>query len=402
MAGYIEQRGNSFRLVYMKDKKKHCKTVKVAKPKDAEKELAKFIAEIEGNNFIEPSKVTFENFIKRWLTEYAERDLAPKTVHRYKQILNTRVIPAMGHLKVEQIKPVHLIEFYNNLMEDGIREDKDKDGNKKKGGLSGKTILQHHRIISSILNDAVQWQVIGSNPASRVKPPKVERKEAKFYDEEQAAALLEALKGEKLKHKALVHIAVLTGLRRGEIMGLDWTDIDFEKGTLEVKRAGQYIPGQGTFTKTPKNETSKRIISLPASLITLLKQYKASQNAKRLKLGTKWQQREKIKLGEQWQETDRVFTTWDGSPGHPEWPSQWFSKFIVKKELPPLNFHGLRHTSITLLIGQGVSLVNASKRAGHSNVSTTGNIYAHALKSADRDAADKLENLFNGKSVKQA
>ncbi|KJS18542.1 MAG: integrase [Peptococcaceae bacterium BRH_c4b] len=390
MAGHIEERGNSFRLVYMKDKKKHCKTVKAASPKAAEKELAKFIAEIEGNNFIEPSKITFETFIKRWLTEYAERDLAPKTVHRYKQILDTRVIPALGHLKLEQIRPVHLIEFYNNLTEDGIR----KDG--KKGGLSGKTIMQHHRIISSILNDAVQWQVIGSNPASRVKPPKVQRKEAKYYDELQTALLLEtvekdSIKKKTLKHKTLVHFALFGGMRRGEIMGAEWGDMDFEEKTIRVERSSQYIPGhKELITKDPKNETSKRLISLPASLVTLLKQYKAEQNEHRLKLGDKWQ------------ESDRLFTTWDGRPGHPDWPSRWFCKFVKEKNLPPLNFHGLRHTSITLLISQGCDIAAASKRAGHANVSTTGNIYSHALKSADRDAADKLENLFSEKLKKQA
>ncbi len=384
MAGYIEERGNSFRLVYMKDKKKYTRTIKAASPKAAEKELAKFIAEIEGNNFIEPSKVTFENFIKRWLTEYAERDLAPKTVHRYKQILNSRVIPALGHLKVEQIRPVHLMEFYNNLTEDGIREDK------KKGALSERTINHHHRLIHTVLQCAVQWQLIGSNPASRVKPPKVQRRTAKYYDEEQTAALLKALKGEKLKHKALVHLALFSGLRRGEIMGLEWSDFDFEKGTLEVKRASQYIPGQGSFDKAPKNEMSKRLISLPTSLITLLKQYKASQNAKQLKLGDKWQK------------SDRVFTTWDGRPGHPEWPSQWFSKFIKEKNLPPLNFHGLRHTAATLLIGQGLHAKVISSRLGHSNISTTMDIYGHALKSADTAAAEALENVFNEKLRKQA
>lgn len=396
MAGSIEWRGNSCRLVYMKDKKKYKKTIKPASPKAAEKELAKFIAEIEGNNFIEPSKVIFEAFIKRWLTEYAERDLAPKTVHRYKQILDSRVIPALGHLKLEQIRPLHLQEFYNNLTEDGIREDD------KKGGLSERTILHHHRLISAILQTAVQWQLIGSNPASRVKPPKVQKHSARYYDEEQTAALFKALEGQKLKHKALVHIAVAGGLRKGEIMGLEWSDIDFEKGTLEVKRASQFIPGQGIITKTPKNETSKRIISLPASLIILLKQYKASQTARRLRLGTKWQQREKLRLGKEFKETDRLFTTWDGSPGYPDWPTTWFSKFIKEKNLPPLNFHGLRHTAATLLIGQGLHAKVISTRLGHSNINTTMDIYGHALKSADKAAAEALENIFNKNMVKQA
>ncbi|OPX83380.1 MAG: putative prophage phiRv2 integrase [Pelotomaculum sp. PtaB.Bin104] len=390
MAGSIEWRDKgTARLIVSKVKpdgtrKKYYRTIKTSSPKVAEKELAKFVTEVEGNNFIEPSKLTFSAFVDRWLKEYAEKDLAPKTVHRYKQILNTRILPALGHIKIQQLKPIHLKEFYNNLTEDGIRTDG------RPGGLSGKTILQHHRILSSILTDAVQWEVIDSNPASRVKPPKAERKEAKYYDEEQVADLLEAVSQESIKHQVLVHLAIFSGLRRGELMGLEWKDVNFDKGTIEVIRTGQYIPGQGTFTKTPKNETSKRVISLPSSMMTLLKYYKATQNQQRLT------------VGDLWQGSERIFTTWDGRNGHPEWPSQWFSKFIKKHKLPPLNFHGLRHTSITLLIAEGVPLANISKRAGHANVTTTGNIYAHALKSADRDAADKLENLYNSKLRKQA
>ncbi len=148
--------------------------------------------------------------------DYAEANLAPKTLHRYKEILDTRILPAIGHIKIDQLRPQHIIEFENMLRENGIRKDK------KEGGLSEKTILQHHRIISSILNDAVQWQVIYSSPAARVKPPKVPKKQAKCYDEEQTGALLDALEKlppRDLKYRAMVELALTTGLRRGELGG---------------------------------------------------------------------------------------------------------------------------------------------------------------------------------------
>ncbi|SHF31303.1 Site-specific recombinase XerD [Desulfofundulus australicus DSM 11792] len=383
MAGWVEKRGeNKWRLNVPGGtgpdgkRKVFRKNVEAPSKREAEKLLDLFAAEVLRGQYVEPSKLTFGQFVKRWLRDYAEPNLAPKTVHRYRQMLETRILPAMGHLKIEQIKPLHLMEFYKNLQEDGIREDG------KPGGLSERTILHHHRLISAILQDAVEWQVIPSNPASRVKPPRVKKKQAACYDEEQIAAMLAALEKEDLKHRVLVYLAVFTGLRRGEIMGIEWKHINLETGTLEVRQAAQYIPGQGQFTKGPKNEMSVRTLTLPAFLVDMLKRYKKH-----------WLEH-RIKLGDLWQGSDRLFTTWDGRPGHPEWPSQWFSKFIKKHNLPPLNFHGLRHVNATLMINQGLPVKVISARLGHSNVGTTMDIYGHLLKSADREAAVRLEQVF--------
>ena len=398
--GSLEKRGdNTWRLVAscgMKGdkqiKKRKTVTVKVAcgqksckgctrtarcqARREAEKLLAEFVLEIEKGMFIEPGKLTFADFVERWLKDYAESNLAPKTLFHYKKMLDSRILPAMGHLKIEQIKPTHLLEFYANLQEEGIRNDG------RPGTLSAKTILKHHRIISSILNDAVQWQVLASNPASRVKPPKTTKKQAACYDEEQVAKLMEALENEQLKYKTLIYLAIFTGCRRGELMGLEWQDIDFNKGTLEIRQASQYLPGQGTFTKGPKNESSERLMALPASIMTLLKQYKTYQAAERLK------------VGDLWKGSDRLFATWDGQPMHPDTISKWFPKFLKRHGLPPLPFHGLRHTAATMLINQGLPAKSISGRLGHADIGTTYNIYGHYLKSADREAADRLETVF--------
>lgn len=390
MAGHIEKRGkNSWRLIVSGGigpdgrRIQHKKPFKGTEPQ-AEKALAAFVTEVEKGQYIPPAKMTFQEFSEKWLKEHAEKNLAPKTVFGYKNLLYSRVFPAIGHIKIEKLQPLHLVEFYNNLSEDGLRADG------KPGPLSGKTAHAHHRVISSILGTAVQWQLILSNPASRVTPPKIEKKRAVCYDEDQTTALLTALDGEPLKYKTIITLAVFTGLRRGELMGLEWQDVDFKKGTLQVRQASQYLPGQGTFTKDPKNESSKRIIAVPVPIMALLRQHKKQQAEMQLK------------FGDLWGNSDRVFTTTDGKPMHPDTATHWFIDFLERHGLPHIPLHGLRHTSATLMINEGIPLTSVSGRLGHSSTSTTSNIYIHYLKSADQEAANRLERLYNERLNKKA
>ncbi len=207
----------------------------------------------------------------------------------------------------------------------------------------------------------MQWQVIYSNPAARVKPPKVPKKQAACYDEDQMVTLLgilDQLPLKFLKYRVMVDLALATGLCRGELMGLEWKDIDIDNCTLEVRQASQYLPGKGCFVKDPKNESSKRLISVPVNSIALLKKWKAQQSKKRLKVGDLWH-----KQNEKCEEENWVFTTWDGRQMHPDTPTKWFNKFLAEKKLPHIPWHGLRHTSATLLIADGSDIREVSGRA---------------------------------------
>lgn len=392
MKGSIEKRGeNSYRLVAPGGtvggkRKKFKKTVTVegkteaAKKKAAETELAKFIAEIESNTYIEPSKMTFKDLADKWIKDYGETNLAPKTLYRYKEMLDSRILPAMGHMKIEKIKPLHLVEFYKNLQEDGIR----KDG--KAGGLSAQTIKHHHRLIHAIFETAVnEWHLLSYNPAANIKPPKVQKKEAKFYEEKDIQALLTALDTldeDELKYKLAIYIDISTGLRLGELMGLKWGHIDLKTGVIQVVEATQYLPKKGTFEKDPKTETSKRSLVLPGPVLDMLKQYKIQQTKQRLKLGNLWQ------------DTDFVFTQWNGLPMNTYTVSHWFPKFLSANNLKKITFHQLRHTNATMLLKAGMDLKSVSSLLGHSNVSTTGNIYAHVLQSANKTAAEKISDVL--------
>ena len=253
------------------------------------------------------------------------------------------------------------------------------------GHLSGQSIKHHHRLIGSILTCAVQWQCLISSPATRVKPPKVEKKEVSHFEEDMTEYMLSLLDNEPLRYKTMVYLAVYSGSRLGEVSGLEWSDIDFEKNHIRICRASQYIPGKGIFTKGPKNESSKRIIAMPALVMDLLKQYKA------------WQNEERLKCGDLWKDCNRLFTKWNGSPIFPTTPSTWFREFRRKHTLPDVKFHGLRHTNASLLIGQNVDVQTVAKRLGHTKATTTTSIYSHFLKRPDQEAADKLQNLFGKK-----
>ena len=249
--------------------------------------------------------------------------------------------------------------------------------------LSGKTVLHHHRLISSILEKAVKWQVIFSNPCERVEVPKIERKEAKYLDEKQAAELLRCLENESLQYRTMITLLLYSGMRRGELCGLEWGDIDFRENLIDINKSSLYLAEKGIFEDGTKNFSSKRVIKLPAPIMSLLAEHKKEQATERFKIGDKWE------------DSNKIFTQWNGKPIHPDTISGWFRKFIAKYHLPDVSIHSLRHTNATLLIAGGTDLRTVSKRLGHSNMTTTGNIYTHAIQTADERAAEVLGNILD-------
>lgn len=382
-AGFAERRGkDTWRLVYSGGygpdgrRLRHTRTIKASSSREAEKELAKFISEVETKQVVTTKKITFGEFAQRWMTEYAERRLAPKTIEDHREQLKGRILPKLGHLRIDQITPLHLMKYYNYMRSDNIR----LDG--KPGKLSEKTILKNHLLISSILQKAVMWQILPYNPARRVERPRPPKSRVKCFDEVQTRNIFEESKKEPLKYCVVIHLAFLCGLRLGEILGLEWKDIDFIKMTISIRRTSQYVTGSGIITKEPKTERSYRTLAISEMLIALLKNYKNERDE------------EIEKVGSLWNETDRLFTQWDGKPMHPSAITHWFQRFLKRAKVPVLNFHALRHTSATMMIVQGLHPKTISNRLGHASIQTTMDIYGHALESTDRDAAEKLEVMI--------
>lgn len=385
--------------------------------------------------------IRFADFAEKWFTDYAEKQLRPKTLARYRSLM-PRINAAIGHIRLSKLQPHHLMAFYDNLAEAGVREDtkyhckvdlkvllkarsmtksalagqsevslfvlnsitQNKNISKdsaqriskalnlpcgelfdpvgKDETLSPKTILHHHRLLSSILSTAVQWQVIFSNPCERIKPPKVDQKEPHYLDETEAAHLLELLQKEEIQNRTMISILLYTGVRRGELLGLEWEDIDFENHTIHIRRSSLYLVDKGIFVDETKNATSVRVIKAPDAAFEVLRSFK------------KWQAEQKLKVGDQWKGKNRLFTTWDGRPLHPDTLTGWFHDFIVENDLPQVSIHSLRHTNATLMIAGGTPVTTVANRLGHATPATTTKIYAHAIRSADEAAAETLQNIL--------
>ncbi|MDL2327709.1 site-specific integrase [Ruminococcaceae bacterium OttesenSCG-928-A11] len=248
--------------------------------------------------------------------------------------------------------------------------------------LSNNTILYYHRFISSVLSTAVHWQVIPSNPCERVKPPKPENTKICYLDEQEAIRMLEMLEGEEIQFRAAVTVLLFTGMRRGELLGLEWGDIDYQLQTIQIERTSQYLPGVGVFTDETKTKKSQRTIIAPQAALRVLKELQ------------RWQTEQRLALGDKWEHSDRVLVTWNGRPMNPDTLSGQFHKFISKTDLPQVTVHGLRHTNATLQIAQGVPLPNVADHLGHETSVTTAKIYARAIQSVRLATANMLDDLL--------
>ena len=392
MAGSIEKRGkNSYRLTVSEgfdlngNPMIHRKTVHGSK-KDAKVELAKFVTEVQNGLVVDGKSLRFSEFTEIWKRDYGSKELAPTTYKRYCRMLETRLLPYFGHFYINKIRPTNIMKFYDLLEKDTqLVRKKGNNGSKTKKPLSGKTILEHHRLLRAMLHKAVYWQLIVANPAERVQAPKARKPKRRSYDDEQTKILLENLEKlsiEETKYKVAIILTVFTGVRLGELMGLEWQDIDFKNGIISINRSSQYLSDMGVFTKTPKTESSIREIAIPEFIISLLEEYKL------------WYEEQKSIYGELWTNSDRLLVQADGKPMHPSSISKWFVKYVSTIGLPVINFHGLRHTNASLLVAQNVDIAVVSARLGHAQISTTLDFYVHPLLSHNRKAGYALENLL--------
>jgi len=335
--------------------------------KQAQAELARLVAAHDEGRLVEPTKVTIGDYMRSWLDTAATLSLSPKTAERYRQLIERQIVPYLGSMPLQKLKPVHIANWHAALL--------------KTGTLSARTIGHAHRVLHKALADAVRHELVTRNPASVVSPPKVMTGEVAILNAGQVKAVLAAMRDTVIYPQVVVLLS--TGIRRGEIAGLQWADLDLDAGKLRIERAIEKTKAHGLRIKQPKTKHGRRSIALPASAVDILKAHRKAQLELRVQLG----------LGKLLPDAF-VFGTIEGQPRDPDRLTQDWKRFTAARGLPRVTLHALRHSHASALIAAGADPVTVSRRLGHGSPVITMAVYAHLFDRSDEAAAKAIDALI--------
>jgi integrase len=310
------------------------------------------------------TKITLGVYMDDWLTS-TKSSKRTSTWSHYEQVTRSYIGPGLGQIKIKDLRPEHIQGFYNKLLEQEI---------------GTYTIIKIHTILHSALEYAAKLGMINRNSASFVQPPKEPATEMAILNESQLSQFLIAA----MTHRwdALFHLAIATGARQMELLGLKWTDLDWIKQTLKVERQLIRPEGKGVHFSTPKTRFGKRSIALGSKTIEVLRAHFERQ------------QSERLAAGEKWQEHGLIFTTSLGGPIHPRNLLRDFKRLLRDAGLPAIRFHDLRHTTAALMLNNNIPLIVVSRRLGHAKASITLDYYAHLIPSMQTETAEKIDELI--------
>jgi integrase len=379
MKGHIYQRAKgSWTIVYdlpmdavTGKRRQKSQTIKGTK-RDAERALREVLLSLEQGSYVKPNKITLGELLRQWLRDYASMNTTDRTQESYTSIVERHLIPALGKIALIDLQAQNIQGYYAKKLSDGRA-----DG---KGGLSARSVVYHHRILSKALDYAVKMGLVVRNVAKVVEPPRVARVTMQTLSPEEVSRFLDVARDTDY----YVYFAILlyTGLRRGELLALRWRNLDLGSGKLSVVETA-YRLGSGEYRiKEPKTPQSRRTVVLPHSLVELLKVYRFDQELLRIQLG--------ISLNAD----DFVFIRSDGSPINPNAVTLAFRRIIKKAGLKDIRIHDLRHTHASLMLKAGIHPKVVSERLGHANIGITLDIYSHVLPGLQEAAAEKFDRIF--------
>jgi integrase len=331
----------------------------------AQNECARLISEINGGTYLEPAKTTLAQFLEQWLS-HIKANVSPRTHERYEEIAKKNLIPLLGAITLTKLQPMQVSAAYSKALAGGRR-----DG---KGGLSPRTVNHMHRVLKQALTQAVAWQLLNRNPVEAVDPPKVERHQMSTYDMVQTAALIDAVRGDRMFIPTL--LAVLCGMRRSEIAALRWRNVDLT-GQISVVASAEQMNGSVRLKETKNSKA--RVVAMTGTVRDELRAHRLRQAQDMLKLGTRLT------------EDNFVAALADGSPMQPTFITHEWVRVISATDLPRIRFHDLRHARATHMLSSGIHPKVASERLGHSKVGITLDLYSHVLQGMQEDAAAKLD-----------
>jgi integrase len=342
--------------------------------KAAEQDRTEMLGKLDTGTYIEPSTVTIKQFLTdQWLPAIATT-VRPTTLAMYRVNLDSHVIPSLGSVQLRELSAPRLNAYYASLLADGRR-----DG---KGGLSTRTIRINHVIIHRALRDAVRWGLLSRNVAELADPPAVKSTEAAVWSPDEMKQFLDGQQTDRLT--ALWRLVTATGMRRGEVLGLRWSDVDFETGSLRIAQT-LVVVNYALQLSEPKTSAGKRTLMIDPATIAALRAHRKRQLEEQLAWSSNWKNSEGL-----------VFVREDGSMIHPERLSKWFDQRVTAAKLPRITFHGLRHSYVTMLLRGGQPIRAVSARVGHASANVTNAIYSHVLPGDDEVAALAGAALLGG------
>jgi integrase len=310
------------------------------------------------------TQVSLSEFMEKWLSVHASR-LRRKTGPQYQQITRDYILPYLGKYKLKDLRLDHIESVYRSLL---------------KKGVGSRTVRYAHSILHRCLNDAQKRGLLGYNPAHGAVIPRAEHHEMYFLDEDQVMRFLLATK--ESRYEALYHLAVKTGMRQGELLGLKWSDLDWKKGILRVQRQLQRINNQGLLFSQPKTKTGNRSIQLGEQTLQTLRTHLEKQRL------------EQAFANQNWRDEGLIFATPIATPTDPRNLIRDYKRVLRIAGLREIRFHDLRHTAASLMLNNGVPILVVSKILGHSKASTTLDIYGHLISVMQEGAARMMDELI--------
>jgi integrase len=339
---------------------------------EAKREAVRIEHELNAGSWVPPSKLTVGDLLVEWLTSAKPR-LSPKTYQEYERIIIRHLIPALGRVPLDRVSPLTLEHYFARKRVDGRL-----DG---PGGLSELTLRHHFAILHRAFRQAVRWRYLTFNPTDGIDPPVGTAAEQSTYSDAETVQLLRAVEVDAELHVPVVLAATL-GMRRGEILGLKWSDVDLTNQTLTIRRALQETKELGLFEKSPKTPGSRRRVALPQLVVDVLREHQVRQRQALAELTGA------VPLD------GYVCARADGRPWRPNNFSERYARFLSESGLRAIPFKNLRHTHATSLLRSGVPAKIVSERLGHSRIGTTMDIYSHVTPDMQADAAARVDELL--------
>ena len=338
--------------------------------KEAERVLSEALHQRDTGIDIAPNKITVGDFLERWLRDYATEQVAASTLQRYQGIVRHHLIPALGRVKLRDLRPAHIQAAYSSFQR--------RDGRGE--SLSPKTVKEHHAILREALSWAVKWQLLVANPADAVSAPRAQRREMRVLSPERAQRFLEAASDSP--YHTFFYLALQTGARSGELLALRWEDLDLDAATLRIVRTARFTKGQGIVFSQPKTQRSRRPVALSPATVAVLREHRREQLEQRMQVGPGYE------------ENDLVFADSLGRPIYDSTVRRVFYGVVKAADVGPLRVHDLRHSAATLMLQAGVNVKVISERLGHATVSITLDTYSHVLPDMQREAAAALDDVL--------